>query len=657
MNRLLLPLFIAVLSLYVVACNDDNDQKPEPPKPSQETEDTEESTEWKIVETSNIDWDGVKMGNITYQTLVYSFSETGDFNGISEKLDYIDKLGASAIWLSPIHPAGSYHGYDVMDYDAVNPQYGTDSDFDKLIATAHSKGIKVYLDYVLNHTSSKHPWFLDAKHDINSKYRNFYIFSSDPGNDIKNQNIPMFEKDGYNSGEWFTLDESEARSDIYKFTLNWNDKTITVSKADTPDKYDGKGDKYLWYGDISEAVPMNDMGDGIYERTIDYSSTWGFLIRTSTTTWNGGTKYGAPTSTSRITLDKPFKLDNTTANDIQFDDVQTWLYHSMFYTDAFADLNYGNITEIEENETFKAMVKSAQGWIDRGVDGFRLDAVKHIYHSATSNENPEFLKKFYDHVNEYFHKSHNDDIYMVGEVLDGANTVAPYYKGLPALFEFDFWYRLEWAINNSTGCYFPSDIMGYQELYANSRTDFIEATKLSNHDEDRTAYKLGNNENKMRLAAAVLLTSAGEPYIYYGEEIGMTGNKLNGDENVRKAFLWDEANKQGDSETSLLSSYRKLCRLRNSTPALSKGKISGHETYNSKNTEYKNIAAWYMTCKDPDQKLLVIHNFSANNANIKLEDPTDNCLLTLGSVESCTENGAKYIRLGAYASAVFNIDK
>ena len=114
-----------------------------------------------------IEWDGTKNAEITYQLLVYSFADSdgdgiGDFQGIIDKLDYLDSLGATALWLSPIHPAASYHGYDVKDYAAVNPDYGTLEDFRALVAAAHERDIKIYIDYVLNHSSKDHPWFLDA---------------------------------------------------------------------------------------------------------------------------------------------------------------------------------------------------------------------------------------------------------------------------------------------------------------------------------------------------------------------------------------------------------------------------------------------------------------------------------------------------------------
>ena len=167
-----------------------------------------------------------------------------------------------------------------------------------------------------------------------------------------------------------------------------------------------------------------------------------------------GTKYGAVSEDSKLRLGVPFVLNNSVAANIVFSNMDIWKYHSHFYTASFADLNYGKVSALATSPVFQEMTDAAKGWIDRGVDGFRLDAVKHIYHNAKSDENPVFLKKFYDELNTYYKgKGKTDELYVVGEVLSDAEEVAPYYKGLPALFEFSFWYRLEWAINNGTGRY------------------------------------------------------------------------------------------------------------------------------------------------------------------------------------------------------------
>ena len=98
-----------------------------------------------------------KLSCITYQINVYSFADSdgdgwGDLRGITQHLDYLDELGATALWLSPIQTAGSYHGYDILDYNVVNPQLGTEEDLQDLINKARQRNIGIYLDYVLNHS-------------------------------------------------------------------------------------------------------------------------------------------------------------------------------------------------------------------------------------------------------------------------------------------------------------------------------------------------------------------------------------------------------------------------------------------------------------------------------------------------------------------------
>ncbi len=118
---------------------------------------------------------------VFYEIFVRSFYDSngdgkGDFNGITAKLDYLKSLGISGIWLMPINPSPSYHGYDVTDYYNVNPDYGTLDDFKNLLNEAHKRGIKVIIDFVLNHTSNQHPWFKAAL-DPASPYHDWYIWS------------------------------------------------------------------------------------------------------------------------------------------------------------------------------------------------------------------------------------------------------------------------------------------------------------------------------------------------------------------------------------------------------------------------------------------------------------------------------------------------
>src|SRR5213596_2617279 len=124
-------------------------------------------------------------GAVCYEVFVRSFYDSdgdgiGDLNGLMRKLDYINRLGASCIWLMPVAASPSYHGYDVSDYYRVEPAYGSNDDFKRLVVEAHRRGIVVLVDMVLNHSSSEHPYFQAALRDTTSPYRTWYRFSPTP---------------------------------------------------------------------------------------------------------------------------------------------------------------------------------------------------------------------------------------------------------------------------------------------------------------------------------------------------------------------------------------------------------------------------------------------------------------------------------------------
>lgn len=131
---------------------------------------------------------------VCYELFVRSFYDSdgdgiGDLPGVVEKLDYLNDgnpdtstdLGVNCVWLMPVFPATSYHGYDVLDYYDINPEYGSLEDFRSLLNEAHQRGIKIIIDFVLNHTSSEHPWFIEAQNN-KSPYHEYYVWSeTDPG--------------------------------------------------------------------------------------------------------------------------------------------------------------------------------------------------------------------------------------------------------------------------------------------------------------------------------------------------------------------------------------------------------------------------------------------------------------------------------------------
>ncbi len=656
------PFLSFILALALLAGCNKNSATPDPgPAPEPETpERTGES-------------------GITYQLLVYSFADSdgdgcGDFRGIESKLDYLKQMGVQALWLSPIHKASSYHGYDVLDYSSVNPDYGTEEDFKSLVSAAHAKGIKIYLDYVLNHTSKDHPWFLDAKKSADSEYRDYYIFSDDPRADIKAGKIAMIATEGaggYDSGQWFPAVSGGDGAQKLKFTLaldsSGKPSTLKVEQTGEVSNSGSKAGIWLYYGD-GQMEEFRSAGSGLCTLSLELQTSWGVLVRTSQKEW-GSYKYGAPTGKNQLEWGTPLKLSNSDSQDILLPGMNTTMYHSHMWTSYFADLNYGTASSCENSPAFKAVCESADKWIGMGVDGFRLDAIKHIYHNASSDENPTFLKKFYDRCNaSYKAAGGSGDIYMVGEHFSDASAVAPYYKGLPAFFEFSFWWTLKEAINSGNGNGFVGTIQGYTKEYAKYRSDYIEATKLSNHDEDRAGNDLGKDREKMKLAAAVLLTAGGQPYIYQGEELGYWGSKSGGDEYVRTPIMWTASGSglasgklggkidssmltsdisvesQSEDSESVLSVYREFGELRDRYVSLAKGSFD----YCSEVASNSAISAWYRSYEG--QKVLVVHNFGSGKESVTLAaDNLDNAIAVRGSV---AVKGSK-LTLGARASAVF----
>jgi len=123
-----------------------------------------------------------------YQIYPRSFADSngdgiGDIPGIISKLDYLARLGIGVIWLSPVFASPmDDNGYDISDYEAIAPEFGTLADFDRLIAEAKARGIGILLDLVVNHTSDEHRWFVDARVSRTSRYRDYYVWR-DPAAD------------------------------------------------------------------------------------------------------------------------------------------------------------------------------------------------------------------------------------------------------------------------------------------------------------------------------------------------------------------------------------------------------------------------------------------------------------------------------------------
>ena len=628
-------------------------------------------------------FDGKKRASTTYQLLVYSFADSdgdgiGDFRGIEQRLDYLDALGVTALWLSPIHPSDSYHGYDVRDYFRVNPLFGTEEDFKSLVDAAHGKGIAIYLDYVLNHSGRGHAWFSEALSDPASPYRDYYFFSANPSADYRD--FPMLAGTSYSAGEW-----KKAVTGAPK---------LRVSRTDAPLRSGRSGwNLWLWKdGQEGEALYFEEESDGTLSLVADLDGDCGMLLR-KYNDWSDGSKFGAANGAGLLTEDSDLTLTAEGA-DIRFSgsgryrvELRDYATETLYYMGAFSDwmpdLNYGALSELENNACFRDMAASADHWIRLGVDGFRLDAVKHICGGIASYNdasNQQFLARWYETCNASFRDAgHSDDIFMVGEVWSSHNEEKNYYKGLNACFEFGYWPVLYRALTSGNATSYVSSVSAFVAEHRAVRADAQTALFMTNHDhssqtgggEVRAADDLGRSPALEKQAAAMLLTSPGKPFIYQGEELGYWGNSAGrGDEYLRAPIVWDAAAKQvaaqgvngktdsamltgaisverqSADENSLLQVYRTWSRLRNAWPALAAGEMSAAPGNGG------SIAAWYMRASD-GQTLLVVHNVASVQKEVALEDPLDKPIAILGAAS--VRSGK--LLLDAHSSAVFAVEE
>ena len=596
-------------------------------------------------------FDGTKRSSTTYQLLIYSFADSdgdgiGDFKGIQSKLDYLDGLGATALWLSPAHPSDSYHAYDVTDYYSVNPLYGTETDFQNLIEAAHKKGIKIYMDYVLNHSGKGNAWFKEALADPSSPYRDYYFFSSNPSVDYKN--FPMLKGTTYQSGEWKAVTSGSP-----KLTISKTKEDITDGKA--------TWNMYMWNDNGDKAVKFVDRGDGTYYLVMDINGKWGMLVR-KYADWSAGSKFGAKEKNLTLKVDTPVDLTpdgedmsftGSGRYKIELTNVSTeTLYYMGCFSDWMPDLNYGDPAQAESNACFQDLAASADKWINMGIDGLRLDAVKHIcggINSYNNTSNQTLLDKWYQHCNAtYKAAGHTDDIFMVGEVWDNHGNERYYYKGLNSCFEFDYFGTLTTALNGNASNY-VSTVNKFLSEHTAVRPDAITSIFMTNHDQDRAAESLSKNLAKEKQAAAMMLTTPGKPFIYQGEELGYYGTKGGGDEYVRTPILWDKAGKecakkgvnnkvdtgmltssisveaQSADAGSLLNVYKTFSRARNTYPALAEGTMTAADLGGD-----NSIGAWYMTAGS--EKMLVIHNTSTKDKTVTATFDVSKPVAILGTV-------------------------
>lgn len=625
-------------------------------------------------------WDKEKRGSMTYQLLVYSFADSdgdgiGDFKGIENKLDYLESLGTTALWLSPVHPADSYHGYDIQDYYKLNPDYGTEADFKSLLDKAHAKGIKIYLDYVLNHSGKGNDWFKQALADPDSKYRDYYFFSTNPSADYSK--FPMLKGTTYQDDEW-----KKTASGSPKLTATQTTEEVTTGSA--------AWQLWIWKsGESGEAFPLVDKGDGTYYLVAELDGTYGVLVRKNE--WEA--KYGAQSGQTTLSEGQPLNLA-ADGEDIRFTGSGRYrielsgltsetLYYMGAFSDWMPDLNYGDISDVENNACFQDLAASADKWIQMGVDGLRLDAVKHIcggIDSYNNTSNQTFLGKWYDHCNAtYKAAGHTDDIFMVGEAWDSHSVETGYYTSITSCFEFGYWPLLYSVLTDQDASSYVSTVNGFIRDHKAKRPDAQTSLFLTNHDHSsvkknskgkgtyRAADDLNKNLAKEKQAAAILLTTPGKPFVYQGEELGYWGDATDGDEYIRAPILWDNGvyasgklsgkldknmltesisvkNQEAD-KNSLLNVYKTFGALRNTYPALADGTMTAGPSTGS-----VSVAAWYMSASD-GSKMLVIHNVGAKANSLTVSDDMSKPVALLGTASA----DGKKLTLGANSSVVFEL--
>jgi len=189
---------------------------------------------------------------VFYEIYPRSFQDTnkdgiGDLKGITEHLDYLKDLGVDAIWLTPIFPSPQVDfGYDISDYEAIDPKYGTMADFDRLIAEANKRHIRVLMDMVMNHTSDKHKWFLQSRSSKDNPYRDWYVWHDGKGETATDKGQPPNNWQSDFGGSAWEWDDKTRQYYYHKFyiqqpDLNWNNPKVHQAFKDIIDFWLKKG--------------------------------------------------------------------------------------------------------------------------------------------------------------------------------------------------------------------------------------------------------------------------------------------------------------------------------------------------------------------------------------------------------------------------------
>ena len=515
--------------------------------------------------------------SVVYQIYPRSFCDSngdgiGDLNGITGKLDYLKELGIDVIWLSPVYKSpNDDNGYDISDYQAIMDEFGTMEDFDRMLATAHEKGIKIMMDLVVNHTSDEHKWFIESRKSTDNPYRDYYI---------------------------------------------WR-----------PAKEDG-------------SLPNN----------------WGSCF--SGSAW---------------------EYDKTTD-----------MYFLHLFSKKQPDLNWDN--PAVRQDVFDMM----NWWLKKGVDGFRMDVISLISKEPGLPDKEPGINGYATfnvsangpHVHEYLQEMrqkalNNADTITVGECSGVTLEEAKKYarsdeKELNMVFQFE---HMDVDSDEKAGKWTTRkmDLRNLKKILTRWQKGLQDIAWNSlyweNHDQPRSVSRFGNDSDEYREISAKMLATCihmmqGTPYVYQGEELGMTNCPFNtldnfrdlesinafhelteqgkmteedmmaaigykGRDNARTPMQWDDsayagfsttnpwimvnpnytkinAKDQVNREDSVFKYYQKLIKLRHESELIVYG------TYDLILDDDKDIYAYIRTLGD--EKLIVYCNFSENTREVELPE-------------------------------------
>ncbi|MCS6990791.1 MAG: alpha-amylase family glycosyl hydrolase [Chitinophagales bacterium] len=308
----------------------------------------------------------------------------------------------------------------------------------------------------------------------------------------------------------------------------------------------------------------------------------------------------------------------------------------------------------------RQIIRAACWWLQRtDVDGFRLDAAQHIYPSDNTAANVKWWAEFAAAVRVV-----KPRVLLIGECWNKVTHQAAYLEALDGVFNFELAEGIQQAVLEENAMDLPQRIAQMLQTYGSFRSPFVHCIFLSNHDMTRIYSVLKHSIEKMRMAACLLLTLPGLPFIYYGEEIGMRG--LKPDPYLREPFLWSKnvqqagqthwlraryttrrvvepAQEQRQRPNSLLNYYRKLIGLRRCSPALSRGDFIPLQT------AHPALMAYERRCCQ--QVLLIVHNLSSKSQRISADWLTADASVVFRSQSGAMHQGT-YLSLPSYSSVI-----